>query len=64
MSTEALAGLAFGILIWIAILYFIIRSANETTKRDKIQKQNQKLLALIAEKLGVEVSKIKEVIKD
>lgn len=51
-----------GLIIWAGILYSIVRGANDTTKRDKIQLQNQKLLALIAEKLGVEVDKIKNVI--
>ena len=52
------------LLIYLVILYVIIRSANDTSKRDKIQKQNQKLLALIAEKLGVDVERIKKVLNE
>lgn len=57
-----LLGIA-GFVIYLVIIYSIIRSANDTTGRDKIQKQNQKILALIAEKLGVDVQKLNEILQ-
>ena len=61
-SLYFLLGIA-GFVIYLVIIYSIIRSANDTTGRDKIQKQNQKILALIAEKLGVDVQKLNEILK-
>ena len=58
MDTGVIYMALIGLFIWIGILYLVIREANSTTKRDKIQLQNQKLLALIAEKLGVEKERI------
>lgn len=52
----------FCLMIWGAILYMIIRSANDTTKRDVIQMQNQKLLALIAKQLGVEGTEMEKIL--
>jgi len=52
----------FCLMIWGAILYMIIRLANDTTKRDVIQMQNQKLLALIAKQLGVEGTEIEKIL--
>lgn len=63
METNMVFGIAaIGLLIWGFALMYIIRAANDTTKRDKIQLQNQHLLALIAEKLGVEIQEIKNVV--
>lgn len=50
-------------IVWCCIIYFLIRAANDTAKRDKIQLQNQKLLALIAEKNGVDSERIVSVLK-
>lgn len=55
----AIAGLAF----WAYILFEIIKAANKTTKRDKIQLQNQKILALMAEKLGVSSDLLRTIIE-
>ena len=52
-----------GLVIYLVILYSVIRSANDTTQRDKIQLQNQKILALIAEKIGVDVAKLNNILK-
>jgi|GEM_PF-4067721 len=49
------------LLIWVLILSWIIAAANETKRRDKIQLQNQELLALMAEKHGVDVNQIKSI---
>jgi hypothetical protein len=54
--------LGFVLNLW--IMYGIIRSANDTTNRDRIQIQNQKLLALLAAKMGCDIEEIKKVIGD
>ena len=46
------------LVIWIVMLSIIISRANETKRRDEIQLQNQHLLGLMAEKLGVDIEKI------
>ena len=50
------------LLLWALILIWVISSANETKRRDKIKLQNQKLLALIAEKLGIDITQINSAI--
>ena len=50
------------LLLWALILIWVISSANETKRRDKIQLQNQRLLALMAEKLGVDITQINSAI--
>lgn len=54
---------AIGLLCWAFILVYIIRTANSTVKRDNIQRQNRDLLALMAEKLGVDVDRINTILK-
>lgn len=49
-----------GLLVWVFILLHIISAANETKRRDQIQLQNQKLLALMAKAMGVDAEKIEE----
>ena len=61
IQTLFLLGLLIGLLQALLLLW-IIRSANETKRRDDIQLQNQKLLALLAEQMGVDVNKINEVV--
>lgn len=65
MINSALQGYLFigiiALLIWALILSWIIASANETKRRDKIQLQNQQLLALIAEKLGGDINQINSI---
>lgn len=51
----------FGVVLGSLILWGIISSATKSTQRNKILLQNQKLLALIAEKLGCDVAMIKDV---
>ena len=53
------AGL-IGLLIWVFILLHKISAANETKRRDQIQLQNQKLLALMAKAMGVNADEIEE----
>lgn len=55
------AGL-IGLPIWVFILMHIISAGNETKRRDHIQLQNQKLLALMAKAMGVDDDKIEECI--
>ena len=46
------------VLLWALILIWVISSANEAKRRDKIQLQYQKLLALMAEKPAVDIIQI------
>ena len=62
-DTTLIIASILGLTFYLALIYFVIRGANETTQRDKIQLQNQKILALIAEKNGVEVEKLNKILK-
>ena len=53
----------FGLIIFCLIMWAVIGSATKSSERNKILLQNQKLLALIAEKLGCDVSMINDVMR-
>lgn len=50
-----------GLLVWTLLLIGIISAGSMPKRRDRIQLQNQKLLALIAGKLGVEAREITDI---
>ncbi len=62
-STDSLLYSLVGLIIGSLVLWGIISSATKSEQRNKILLQNQKLLALIAEKLGCDVSTINDVMK-
>jgi len=51
-----------GLLIWIAIIKWIINSSTKTEKRFEIEKQQLQVLNLIAIKLGVNPEDIQNVL--
>ncbi len=63
METYTLIYSLIGLVISCVILSAIISGATKSEKRNEILLQNQKLLALIAEKLGCDVSIINDVMK-
>jgi len=62
-STDSLLYSLVGLIIGSLVLWGIISSATKSEQRNKILLQNQKLLALLAEKLGCDVSTINDVMK-
>lgn len=62
-STVFIVG-GLGIFFWSLFMILIICAGVMPKRRDKLQQQNQKILSLMAEKLGVDMKKVEKIIVD